>query len=358
MHRLRSAGYRFSLDDFGAGFSSLKYLKELVPDYLKIDGSFIPGIKTDPEQWIFVEMINDMAKRLHVLTIAECVEDEDTLKKLRQIGVPLGQGFYFGKPQPAPEILERNDVYRYLRDGALARKAFVHSLRNVLQSAELLDEGRDMVEAGEEIPEIGKHGENGARFNVGQPSDPDDHGGREDNTKKLHHSPIHRFGVRETDPPFCQEPVMSENPARHSARQHRDLPFKLIVQAFVQGQGAYGVAPIQDCERDQEHQAKDCAPRVVEKKKHQCAQQPEDGIDRRRDIALKKIDELSRERRTGDNLRSGNSLDFLFSDGAGGQIRVDSRKYPRVVALPEDPGSGVKKPDPEQQFKPNEIMLQ
>jgi diguanylate cyclase (GGDEF)-like protein len=110
MHRLRSAGYRFSLDDFGAGFSSLKYLKELVPDYLKIDGSFIPGIKTDPEQWIFVEMINDMAKRLHVLTIAECVEDEDTLKKLRQIGVPLGQGFYFGKPQPAPEILERNDV--------------------------------------------------------------------------------------------------------------------------------------------------------------------------------------------------------------------------------------------------------
>lgn len=99
MHRLRNAGYRFSLDDFGAGFSSLKYLKELVPDYLKIDGSFIPDSKTEPHQWIFVEMINDIAKRLHIQSIAECVEDEETLKKLRQIGIPLAQGFYFGKPQ-------------------------------------------------------------------------------------------------------------------------------------------------------------------------------------------------------------------------------------------------------------------
>jgi diguanylate cyclase (GGDEF)-like protein len=105
MHRLRAAGYRFSLDDFGAGFSSLKYLKELVPDYLKIDGSFIPDLKTDQDQWIFVEMINDMAKRLRIQTIAECVEDHNTLKQLRHIGVPLGQGFYFGKPQPPPDAL-------------------------------------------------------------------------------------------------------------------------------------------------------------------------------------------------------------------------------------------------------------
>jgi diguanylate cyclase (GGDEF)-like protein len=105
MRRLRGAGYRFSLDDFGAGFSSLKYLKELVPDFLKIDGSFIPSVKTDQQQWIFVEIINDIAHRLKIESISECVEDESTLAKLRQIGVGFGQGYLFGKPQSSPGAL-------------------------------------------------------------------------------------------------------------------------------------------------------------------------------------------------------------------------------------------------------------
>ena len=100
IHGLRAAGFRFSLDDFGAGFSSFKYLKELVPDYLKIDGSFIPDAQTDQKQWIFVEMMNDIAHRLEIESIAECVEDERTLTNLRRIGVDLGQGFLFGKPKP------------------------------------------------------------------------------------------------------------------------------------------------------------------------------------------------------------------------------------------------------------------
>jgi EAL domain-containing protein (putative c-di-GMP-specific phosphodiesterase class I) len=98
VHRLRAAGFRFSLDDFGAGFSSFNYIKELVPDYLKIDGSFITDAKIDQKQWIFVEMMNDIAHRLKIQSIAECVEDELTLTKLRQIGVDLGQGFLLGKP--------------------------------------------------------------------------------------------------------------------------------------------------------------------------------------------------------------------------------------------------------------------
>jgi diguanylate cyclase (GGDEF)-like protein len=100
MRRLRAAGFRFSLDDFGVGFSSFHYLKELVPDYLKIDGSFIPDAKADQKQWIFVEMVNDIAHRLKIESIAECVEDEWTFTKIRQIGVDFGQGFFFGKPQP------------------------------------------------------------------------------------------------------------------------------------------------------------------------------------------------------------------------------------------------------------------
>jgi diguanylate cyclase (GGDEF)-like protein len=105
MRRLRGAGYRFSLDDFGAGFSSLKYLKELVPDFLKIDGSFIPSVKADQEQWIFVEVINDIAHRLKIESIAECIEEQSTLDKLRQIGVGFGQGYLFGKPQSPPDPL-------------------------------------------------------------------------------------------------------------------------------------------------------------------------------------------------------------------------------------------------------------
>ena len=56
MHQLRGAGFRFALDDFGAGFSSFNYLKELIPNYLKIDGSFIRDAENDRSKWIFVEM--------------------------------------------------------------------------------------------------------------------------------------------------------------------------------------------------------------------------------------------------------------------------------------------------------------
>lgn len=100
LNRLRTAGFRFSVDDFGVAFSSFKYLKELVPDYLKIDGSFIPDVKTDQKQWIFVELMNEIAHRLMIQSIAEHVEDEITLINLQRIGVDLGQGYLFGEPQP------------------------------------------------------------------------------------------------------------------------------------------------------------------------------------------------------------------------------------------------------------------
>jgi diguanylate cyclase (GGDEF)-like protein len=100
INRLRRTGFRFALDDFGVGFSSYNYLKELVPEYLKIDGEFIPKDKADPEQWVFVEMVNDVAHRLKIKSVAEHVEDELTLSKLRKIGVDMGQGFLFGKPAP------------------------------------------------------------------------------------------------------------------------------------------------------------------------------------------------------------------------------------------------------------------
>jgi diguanylate cyclase (GGDEF)-like protein len=100
MYRLRTAGFCFALDDFGAGFSSFSHLKDLVADYLKIDGSYIQDAGNDPASWSFVEMINDIANRLKMKSIAEFVEHDTALLKLREIGVDLAQGYLFGKPGP------------------------------------------------------------------------------------------------------------------------------------------------------------------------------------------------------------------------------------------------------------------
>jgi diguanylate cyclase (GGDEF)-like protein len=102
MQRLRTAGFHFALDDFGAGFSSFNYLKELIADYLKIDGSFVRDAEKDPSKWIFVELMNDVAHRLKIKSIAEFVEQEATLEKLRSIGVDLAQGLLFGAPRVLP----------------------------------------------------------------------------------------------------------------------------------------------------------------------------------------------------------------------------------------------------------------
>jgi diguanylate cyclase (GGDEF)-like protein len=104
MRQLRAVGFRFALDDFGAGFSSFSYLKDLVADYLKIDGSFIRDAENNHANWIFVEMMNDIAHRLKIKSIAEFVEHESTVSALREIGVDLGQGYFFGNPLSLPVL--------------------------------------------------------------------------------------------------------------------------------------------------------------------------------------------------------------------------------------------------------------
>jgi EAL domain-containing protein (putative c-di-GMP-specific phosphodiesterase class I) len=100
MRQLRAAGFRFALDDFGAGFSPFSLLKDLVADYLKIDGSFVRDAENNRANWIFVEMMNDIAHRLKIKSIAEFVEHESTVSALREIGVDLAQGYFFGKSLP------------------------------------------------------------------------------------------------------------------------------------------------------------------------------------------------------------------------------------------------------------------
>ncbi|MBI4189425.1 MAG: EAL domain-containing protein [Betaproteobacteria bacterium] len=99
MHDLKAMGCRFALDDFGIGMSSFAYLKYLPVDYIKIDGVFVRDMATDPMDHAIVEAINRIAHILGLKTVAEFVEEETTLERLRAIGVDYAQGYFVAKPE-------------------------------------------------------------------------------------------------------------------------------------------------------------------------------------------------------------------------------------------------------------------
>ncbi len=98
MKQLGELGCQFSLDDFGSGLSSFAYLKNLPVSYLKIDGLFVRDILEDPIDFAMVKAINDIGQTLGKKTIAEYVENEAVLDKLRDMGVDFAQGYHIGKP--------------------------------------------------------------------------------------------------------------------------------------------------------------------------------------------------------------------------------------------------------------------
>ncbi len=106
IEKFRDLGYRFAIDDFGVGFSSWYYLRELPVDYVKIDGSFVRKLSTNMEDRLFVKAINDVAQGLGKKTIAEFVEDQYSLALLSAMGVNFAQGYQIGKPQPLETTLE------------------------------------------------------------------------------------------------------------------------------------------------------------------------------------------------------------------------------------------------------------
>jgi len=96
--KIKKLGCRIALDDFGVGFSSFSYLKQLHANILKIDGSFIRDINNSKEDQLFVKALVDVARGMGMMTVAEFVETEEVYETVRSLGVDYVQGYYVGKP--------------------------------------------------------------------------------------------------------------------------------------------------------------------------------------------------------------------------------------------------------------------
>ena len=107
IRQLRRYGCRFSLDDFGAGYSSYAYLKHLDVDYLKIDGSLVKDLATNESDKVVVRSIHEVAHSMGLKTIAEYVENQSILDILKGIGVDYAQGYFIEKPLPLDTLIDR-----------------------------------------------------------------------------------------------------------------------------------------------------------------------------------------------------------------------------------------------------------
>jgi diguanylate cyclase (GGDEF)-like protein len=104
LNRLSSRGVRIAIDDFGSGYASLSQLKQLPVDVLKIDQSFVQNVGTNDEDLTIVRSTIDLAHSLGIVVVAEGVESEHVLERLRELGCDLAQGYCVAHPAPAAEV--------------------------------------------------------------------------------------------------------------------------------------------------------------------------------------------------------------------------------------------------------------
>ncbi len=120
---LRREGLAIAMDDLGEGFSGLRLWSELRPDYVKIDKHFIQGINIDSVKQGFVRSVAQMAREAGCELIAEGIETEAEFLTVQSLGITLGQGYFFARPQPRPVRSLGIEVTQILR---LASAASVH----------------------------------------------------------------------------------------------------------------------------------------------------------------------------------------------------------------------------------------
>lgn len=113
--KLRESGFIVSMDDFGAGYSSLNSLKELQLDVLKIDADFFRGVDSEDRGMLIVSEVIDLAKKLNMKIVAEGIESREQVDFLAEQECDLIQGYFFAKPMPINEFEEK---YKENKSGA------------------------------------------------------------------------------------------------------------------------------------------------------------------------------------------------------------------------------------------------
>ncbi len=100
INKIRKAGAKIAIDDFGSGYSNFEYIIKLKPDYLKVDGSLVKTIDTDRDIYLATKTIVKFAKEIQIKTIAEFVYNETIFEIVKDMGVDEFQGYFIGKPTP------------------------------------------------------------------------------------------------------------------------------------------------------------------------------------------------------------------------------------------------------------------
>jgi len=112
MTDLQKLGIAFALDDFGAGYTAFRYLKDFYFDILKIDGQFTQGIHKNPDNQVLVRALISIAQHFDMFTVAEMVECEHDAKFLTDAGIDCMQGYYFGMPTLRPYWVQDQEQER------------------------------------------------------------------------------------------------------------------------------------------------------------------------------------------------------------------------------------------------------
>lgn len=101
MKEIRSAGVRFAIDDFGSGFASFDYIRELPVSFVKIGGEIVRNLVFhDHVDRLIVESLVKISRRQEIYVVAETIETEEILAEVRSLGVSLVQGYFIGRPSP------------------------------------------------------------------------------------------------------------------------------------------------------------------------------------------------------------------------------------------------------------------
>ena len=100
MPKIGKGGMKFAIDDFGSGFSSFNYIKRFPIDFVKIEGEFIRNMIADRKDLALVKTMSILAGEFGIQTVAECVEDDNILATIKEIGINYGQGYHIGRPLP------------------------------------------------------------------------------------------------------------------------------------------------------------------------------------------------------------------------------------------------------------------